>query len=423
MHLKIKRILCFSLAALTLASTIPTAKVNAAFTQTNGGTTTFDKFYVRNKTSNTQEVQFTFTLTPGDQVSATSTTPQVFAGPSGGKLTYNGDADDGVVNVTFNNADTAHESVQGGDKINLPDYAKYSKKSVTVDLTGVTFTAPGVYRWKITETGSNTGITNDTLPVRYLDVYVTQNSGQLEVGTNAYVMHKEADVIAYGGSKPGDENADPDPNDDGTMTDTKGGYVSFCNTLTQAAGTFTVNTTTTGNMADVDKEFEYVFEVVANAEIFKDGVFKAEWTGDGTPEYTYKDTNLTAVADKYDTCVIKVKLKSGQSGKINDVNSGYVIKSGLYLSNALSPTQSDYIIMDGYKASYVLDVNGSQNWAGENTLINTDVTGTSHVMNYTVTKNIDIPTGVNIDLIPWIVMIGIAGLLYTSKRFNKNDIQ
>ena len=421
MHLKIRKLLYVSLAALTAFVSMPTSQVQAAFTQTNGGTTTFKKFYTRKSTANTQEVNFTFTLTSGDPVAPTSTTPEVFAGPSGGKLSYKGDADDGVVTVTFNNASTTYDTKQPNDKIVLPASTKYAKEEITVDLTGVTFDKPGVYRWKITETGSNASVSNDTKTVRCLDVYVTHDAGQLKVEPNAYVMHKELDVIPYGGAKPGDEDAKPDPDANGDMTDTIGGFTSFSNTLTQDAGTFTVNTTTTGNMADTDKEFEYVFEVVADAEIFKQGDYFTAWTGDGTPEYTFKDTNLTSVADKFDTCVIKVKLKSGQTGKINDVFSGYDINSGIYLANATSPTQNDYIIMDGYKASYVLDSNGSQNWAGENVLVKTDITSNNHTINFTVTKNINVPTGVNIDLIPWVVIICIAALLYTSKRFNNYE--
>lgn len=421
MHTKIKKLLYVSLAAVTAFVSMPTTQAQAAFTATNGGTTSFKKFYTRKSTANTQEVNFTFTLEPGDPVAPTSTTPEVFAGPTGGKLSYKGDADDGVVTVTFNNASTTYDTKQTDDKIVLPAGTKYAKEEVTVDLTGVTFNQPGVYRWKITETGSNASVSNDTRTVRCLDVYVTQDAGQLKVESNAYVMHKELDVISYGGAKPGDEDAKPDPDGDGDMTDTIGGFTSFSNTLTQDAGTFTVNTTTTGNMADTDKEFEYVFEVVANAEIFKNGDYFTSWTGDGTPEYSFKDTNLTAVADKFDTCVVKVKLKSGQTGKINDVFAGYDVNSGIYLANATSPTQNDYIIMDGYKASYVLDSNGSQNWAGEDVLVKTDITSNNHVMNFTVTKNINVPTGVNIDLIPWVVIICIAALLYTSKRFNNYE--
>lgn len=421
MHLKIKKLLCFSLAAVTVIVSIPTSQVQAAFTPANGGTTSFKKFYTRKSTANTQEVNFTFTLTSGDPVAPTSNTPEVFAGPSGGKLTYKGDADDGTVTVTFNNASQTYGTKQPDDKIVLPAGTKYAKEEVTVDLTGVTFNKPGVYRWKITETGSNASISNDTKTVRILDVYVTQDGGQLRVEPNSYVMHKEYDVIPYGGNKAGDEDAKPDPNADGNMTDTIGGFTSFSNTLTQDAGTFTVNTTTTGNMADTDKEFEYVFEVVADAEIFKQGDYFTAWTGDGTPTYTFKDTNLTAVADRFDTCVIKVRLKGGQTGKINDVFAGYDVNSGIYLSNATSPTPNDYIIMDGYKASYVIDSNGSQQWAGENVLVKTDITGNNHTINFTVTKNINIPTGVNIDLIPWIVIICIAALFYTSKRFNNYE--
>ena len=76
----------------------------------------------------------------------------------------------------------------------------------TLDFSAVQFTEPGVYRYIITESGSNQGITNDADLTRVLDVYVNDASADVD-GTftkkltiAGYVLHSnendEPDVAA-----------------------------------------------------------------------------------------------------------------------------------------------------------------------------------------------------------------------------------
>ena len=76
---------------------------------------------------------------------------------------------------------------------------QFVKKTLTVDLSGVTFTEPGVYRYVITETGTNQGITNGyegegetTVTKRTLDVYVENdtNASGKNLKIAGYVMYK-----------------------------------------------------------------------------------------------------------------------------------------------------------------------------------------------------------------------------------------
>lgn len=73
---------------------------------------------------------------------------------------------------------------------------KYAKSEVKVDFSGVTFTAPGVYRYVITEdtVTSQANITKDP-GTYYLDVYVQNDesaSGKLKI--DGYVFHKSDDT-------------------------------------------------------------------------------------------------------------------------------------------------------------------------------------------------------------------------------------
>lgn len=110
------------------------------------------------------DVTFTYDINPGAHKDATATTPEILAGIEGAKI--------GTAAYTYE--DEAATTID---------------KSVSVDFSKVTWSAPGIYRYIITEkaTSGNADITNDGNPTRYLDVYVVngEKTGEYRIASQA----------------------------------------------------------------------------------------------------------------------------------------------------------------------------------------------------------------------------------------------
>ncbi len=178
------------IALLMLVSLIPMA---GAATITANATTTLTNYLSMKTQANVPNVTFSFSIAPGTAVAADKANdrPTVYAGLSGAKLKY-GSTTDTAVKVKFAPGDTTYNTVAAGDTVTLAAGEKYAKKTVTVDVSGVNFPQPGIYRYVITEgaeTNGVQGVTNDALTTRILDVYVvTDDAGKLSIA--GYVLHR-----------------------------------------------------------------------------------------------------------------------------------------------------------------------------------------------------------------------------------------
>ena len=134
------------------------------------------KYLVIKKNVTAPTVSFTYTLVPGTAIAATDTTHEIKAGPAGAVFASTGGTSMTVV-FAPDDALTPESSAPSGSTIQFAtadtsDEA-YVEKDITVDLSGVTFPAAGIYRYIITEqTPEATGITYDSVNKRYIDVFV-----------------------------------------------------------------------------------------------------------------------------------------------------------------------------------------------------------------------------------------------------------
>lgn len=161
-------------------------KTNVA---TSGDVTYFDKYLVLDDNANVPHYTSYYTVTAGNPVSATASTPEVFAGVDAANITITQPDE-------FYPGQTTYQEVQLGDTVEFDANQKYAKQSIKLSFENVTYTQPGIYRYIVTEearTVDQQSITNDSDQSRFLDVYVeTKETGELDIV--GYVFHDDDSV-------------------------------------------------------------------------------------------------------------------------------------------------------------------------------------------------------------------------------------
>jgi pilin isopeptide linkage protein len=226
--------LMVSLLAFALLSGFTAISASAA-TTVNGSTVNFTKYMVVDQDTNIPNATIGFTITPGTASAATSTKLAVYAGPAGAT----------VGTVTFTSGDTVYTSLDTGDDVVLSAGEKYAKQTGTINLTGVTFTEPGVYRYELTENApADPAIVKDTRTL-YLDVYVTSDdSANLTVSST--VLHTNSAAPDRNATSGSEDVATPGA----AVADKITGFTNRYNTHD-----LTVSKAVSGNQASRDKYF------------------------------------------------------------------------------------------------------------------------------------------------------------------------
>ena len=351
----IKRIRLSLMAVMALAFAlcvgVSPALADTTYTSVSGGTTTFENVLVVESDSTIPALDFTFNVTAGDAVAASSGQTEILAGIDPDRIT--------ITNEDFNGGETT----TSGTPQNPSDATKkYAKVPATVNLNAVTFTAPGIYRYKIRENNASyaPGVTYDTRE-RYLDVYVVTNAdNQLYIG--GYVL---------------------------TNTEGSEKSVQFVNSIQTYDFEFTK--AVTGNQADKNKEFSFTLAI----ENANPGTYSVVIDGSGTTLEVGSDGKATQVFN----------LKHGSDVKILGLNSGAKCK--------LTENQLDYT------ASY--SIGGVVTSSHETTTIN--LTNDTTVA-FTNTREGTIPTGVIVTVAPFaigILVFGALALFLVSRR-KRNDL-
>lgn len=385
-------------------------------------TTTFDKFLVMDKQANVPNATFTYTVTAGNAkaYSVADKKFQVLAGVDADKITMAGvggtaEAAAAANTIVFRQGDGSdtHDTTKDEYVKDLVAGKKYAMKTGTLDFSKVQFTEPGVYRYIITEDGTNQGITNDADLTRVLDVYVNDASADVD-GTftkkltiAGYVLHSNVD------DEP-DVSAGENFGSTGAYTDKK--FQGFTNSYDTSD--LTLRKQVTGNQASRDKYFEFTLNIAAaqpntKYDVVIDDADATSKANAATIDANAGQTNVTSITtDGAGKATQKFYLQHGQQ----------VTVQGLAKDTTYTVTENteDYKSTANTKDTPVVDTKADTEAAPvDGTIVSTDLT-----TGFLNTRDGVIPTGVIMAVAPFAVVtvLGGAGVVtMVMKRNNKED--
>lgn len=390
-----------TMAMLLNGTTVFAAGTNYGVTIEGTKTTTFDKFLVMDNQANVPNATFTYAVTAGNAKAydVDGKKFQVLAGVDADKITMAGVGTNTANTIAYTPADTTandeNTMVKNYDKTT----EKYALKTATLNFSKVQFTEPGVYRYIITESGTNQAITNDADLTRVLDVYVNDASTETEkkLTIAGYVLHSnendEPDVAAG-------ENA----GSTGTYVATKS--QGFTNEYDTSDSTFKKEVA--GNQASHDKYFKFTVKIT-------DAVKGTVYTVDVTGADDQSKTNAATIAENAGKENVKT-MTVGADGTISQdfyLQHGQEIKiQGIAKDTKYDVTEEkeDYKSEAKAVTGYTDDVSGK--------IVSTDLK-----TSYKNTRDGVIPTGVIMTVAPFaaVTLLGAAGMVTIKMRKKEDD--
>ena len=426
-------------------------------------TTTLDKYLVMDAGANVPNSSFTFTVTAGSAIAADKDNGKlaVLAGVGSPALT-NG-------TMTFSTADaTTAEASKETDTpvfVTAADTAdeKYVKKTLTLDFSAVAFTEPGVYRYIITETGTNQGITNGYVDsttaetTRTLDVYVEDAGTTVASGTDAgkpqlkiagYVMYNGTQTTAPKAAKTNTTATAPTPN--GAEVDGATKNATITNVYSSQDLTF--GKIVTGNQGSKDKYFKYTVVIdnitAENAKMTVDlsladtavpaspnAATASAYASKTNPAELIADTTMTIETNGYK---VEANPNATDPTKTDSykITAEYYLQHGQYITIQGLPKNATYAVSE--EAEDYTPTNGitaalsTLNWDGTdgNDALNGDLSGTIESADvytgFTNDRSGAIPTGIlstvagSAGLIA-LGVIGVAGGVFYVKKKKSED--
>ena len=396
------------------------AGTNYGITIEGTKTTTFEKYLLMDTQANVPNATFTYAVTAGNAKAydVDGKKFQVLAGVDVDKIIMAGVGEGAEANkIVFKQGDGSdtHDTTKDAYVKDLTEGKKYALKTATLDFSKVQFTEPGVYRYIITEGGTNQAITNDADLTRVLDVYVndastTDTDGNLikKLTIAGYVLHSN-------------ENDEPDVaagenfGSAGSYTDKKSqGFTNSYDT-----SDLTLRKEVTGNQASRDKYFEFTLNIDKAQPNTKYDVVIADAdatskTNAATISENAGKTNVTSITTGEDgKATAKFYLQHGQQVTVQGI-----AKDTTY---ALIENKEDYKSTANTAASPVVTIKTGTDSAEVNgTIVSRDLT-----TGYLNTRDGVIPTGVIMTVAPFaaVTLLGAAGMVTIKMRKKEDDAE
>ena len=403
-----------TMAMLLNGTTVFAAGTNYGTTIEGTKTTTFDKFLVMDSQANVPNATFTYKVTAGKAKAydVDGKKFQVLAGVDADKITMAGvGATDAAANsIVFKQGDGSdtHDTTKDAMVKDLDTGKKYALKTATLNLSAVQFTEPGVYRYIITESGTNQAITNDADLTRVLDVYVNDASTETEkkLTIAGYVLHSN-------------ENDEPDV----ASGDNFGSAGKYVETKSQGftnsydTSDLTLRKQVTGNQASRDKYFEFTLNIDkaqpnTKYNVVIDEADPTSKANTATITANAGQTNVTSITtDNTGKATQKFYLQHGQQVTVQGI-----AKDTTY---ALTENTEDYKSTANTAANPAVTIKADTDSAEVNgTIASKDLT-----TGYLNTREGTIPTGVIMTVAPFaaVTLLGAAGMVTIKMRKKEDD--
>ncbi len=450
-----------------------------------GETMTFDKYLVLNKGADVPDVQFKFVITAGeaggeayesvfilpkdkddDENDYNVIGKPVFVAGTDMETATTTYADDSVI-LTYAKGDTTTDEADAPTEAPMQTIAfmtadpttdeKYATKTMTISFAGVTFVEPGVYRYTITE---DSAYTDETTPlpgmvydpgvaescVRYLDVYVIDNEGSLEVAS--YVLHENAAAPAEGddAGTAESEYADPSVISADAENELKDKSTGFSNQYDSKSLAFKKEVT--GNQASRDKYFKYTLTITLpdnvdadafNAKWYEIDMEQSSWVWEPTKNVStsYDAADMKAANDPNSTDDSNMKVEDGRVYILGSALTGgkeFYLQHGNYIQIRNLPALCEYEVVEeaeDYKsteagvADYENATSGTLKTEDENPRGDSEPEDPDDIVftSYLNTRDGVIPTGIISVIAPAVavIVLGAAGLGFVLVSKNRKE--
>ena len=227
-------------------------------------TTTFDKYLVMDEQAEVPNASFTYAVTAGaaKAYDVAGKKFAVLAGVDADKVTMAGVGTKTANTITYKQGDETLNDANALVKDYNNSYEKYAKKTATLDFSACRFTEPGIYRYIVTESGTNQAVTNDADATRVVDVYVNDDSNEATAASvdssrygyklkiAGYVLHSNTDDAP-------DVSLGENNGSAGSYVATKSqGFTNYYDT-----SDILIEKHVSGNQASRDKYFEFTVNI------------------------------------------------------------------------------------------------------------------------------------------------------------------
>ena len=361
-----------------------------------GTTTQFDKYLVMDEDANVPNAEFKYTITGTGNAKAYDVTGrkvQILDGIGTPTITWDSQGTEaGSVKFEPGNTTTTyaqHQNISNELVKDLTDGKKYAKHTATIDFSTISFPEPGIYRYKIEEANTvQQGITNDSNLVRYLDVYVTDNDGQL--GVDGYILHSSATDAPMNITN-GTEGIQDD--------DKSQGYTNSYETHD-----IIISKTVSGNQASRDKYFKFTVKI-ENA--VPGTVFDVSLADDGNANTTDGNAEATPTVNTATVYESMRNVNSIAAGADGSVEQDFFLQHGQSIAIRGLAKDTKYTVtetQEDYKPAATA-TEGTVDEAGNKVTV--DNIAVDSTIAFTNTRTGVIPTGVIVSILPY----GIAGIL------------